>query len=66
MRKGPVYEHRALTQLRRLLADFVRRIMWFNPRAVPLGLLVGKAAVGQSSLLVFMFLSVSYYFTNAP
>jgi hypothetical protein len=65
MRMGPFYEHCVLTQLRQLVADFLQRIIWLEPRAVPLDHLLGKAAVGQVSPLVFLCLSVSY-FTSAP
>jgi hypothetical protein len=65
MRKEPFYEHRVITQLRWLVAHFLQLIMWLDPRAVPLGHLLGKAAVRQASSLVFLcplsvILSVSH------
>ena len=54
MRKEPFYEHRLLTQLRRLVAHFLQRIMWLDPRAVPLGHLLGKATVRLASSLAFL------------
>lgn len=54
MGKEPYYEHRVLTQLRRLVAHFIQRIMLLDPRAVPLGHLLGKATVRLASSLVFL------------
>jgi len=50
----PFYEPRVLTQLRRLVAHFLQRILWLDPRAVLLGHLLGKATVRLASSLVFL------------
>jgi hypothetical protein len=54
MWKEPFCEHRVSTQLRQLVADFLQRIMWLDPRPVPLRHLLGKAALGQASPSVFL------------
>ena len=54
-----VQANEALSWLRRLVAGFSPRRSWFDPRPVSFGSVVDKVALGQASVRVLQFFSVS-------